>query len=389
MPRLDLEHPAVGGDRPIAVVQVIALEGAQGEQRALPHALIHRGLHPLLQELAQIGIAPLLAIELGQRIEGVGVVGVGLQHGAPGALRRHQVAELLRRQAGPLARQGAHLRRRRAAGLRRGESAIQDLRQLAVAPEGAGERAQRRPRLRIRRLGLDDALGGGPRRALIVQLPVIEAEQLAVQLQLLRRVGVGGAAHQLERDGQLGGRARGGEVRRQLAGQRHPLLRGDGAARPRRPQVARQDRHRRVGRLARRLGRLQRRHVVRQRAVRAIQALRLQPADAQRQLDAPRGVVLARQLAHQGAHQSLPVAARLVHPRQRAQRHRRALVDGQHLLVGLRRRVEIDQLLLLDGGQLEQEPGAVGGVLLPAQLVQIDGAQVGPVGELQRDLLEL
>ncbi len=133
--------------------------------------------------------------------------------------------------------------------------------------------------------------------------------------------------------------------------------------------------------------------VVAEGARRIFERLLVQHAEPQHQIEPGLDLRVrgSQRLQLHGEHlgEGLPVAACFLDPRECA--HRLDLVGQrlERLAIRGRRAVEIDEPLLLEGGDLDQQRRALLGILLARRAAAIRGEELGPVGELDRQLLEV
>ena len=382
VPGLELEDAAVIVHRAPRIAQHVLVERGQLDQRRHPHRRRRRHRHPSFEQRAQIVPPRGAAVERRERGERLVVLGLELEHREPRLLGAALGLGIARHAVREIDRHRAQLRRRRAGLALRRQRLAEDRRQLAGPAELVGQRGQRRARRAVSWRRRDHPGRGVPRARRRTER-VIERYQLPIErarrVRRQRRV----ARQTFEARDQRHRLLAALEVWTQLRRHRAPHVVGDRAG----PRAARQVAHaRRDQRRRRRRQPGQRRAVVPERLGRSIEAAVGQGREPQLELRAlePRR---RGELRREHRRQRVPVAARLVQPRQRRQRHRVARHLAEDLLLGLGRRVEIGEPLFLDLGHATEEAAPRG----PGRRVRLSPQrreQLGPVGELLRQPLD-
>ena len=259
---------------------------------------------------------------------------------------------------------------------------------FAVAAELAGQGAERAAHVAIRGLGGEHAQAGLPRRGRIVEIGVVEAHPRAVGLDALGGVGRRVVADDLERARLIGDELGRLEMKEQPARRADTLARLE--ARTGLAEVARDRRHRGCAHAAADGGHVEGIAEPRERLARPLERLVLDAAEAHQQVEARLTVGRLLQLLREHVDERLPVAARLLDAGEAgAQRAQVARQRRQRVVVGGRRAVEIDELLLLQRRDVDEQRRLRGRVGLARGAPPVRRQQLRPVRELHREILEL
>ncbi len=128
---------------------------------------------------------------------------------------------------------------------------------------------------------------------------------------------------------------------------------------------------------------------VRQRSARSLEVVLLDVAEPHQQLELRDLVGRERELGGEHGHERIPIAARLFDPSERPHRAHVARCRSERLLVGRGGAVEIDELLFLQRRGLDQQLRPRRRLSLACSAPAIRREQLGPVGDVSRELFEL